>query len=616
MSRTPPSRRRPALAIVPLEDRSVPALLASSSLRATAVDDAGSTDGSNPVVLTVLANDRASGRGGHVTASSLRVAKPKHGTIAVDRVLGTITYTANAGFMGTERFRYTVRDNTGHISNSALVSVRVNRPTATDDWTETDAGNAVTINVLQNDTAPAGNQRLQHPGAVAIVDLPANGMAFVDPTTNEITYTPNAGFGGTDRLTYTVTDDLGATSRPATVLIRVNRPTAGDDLADFTVDTPVAIDVLANDTDPDGNQHLQYPGSVALATMPLHGSASVDPASNQITYTPEAGFTGTDSFTYTVLDDAGAISLPATVTVVGSSPTGVNNDFADTDGTNPVAIGVLANDLSAAAQSLAIDARPQHGRVRVNRKTGEITYTADRNFGGTDTFTYKVAMADGTPLGTGTVSVRVNRPTAADDWTDTDAGNSVAINVLANDTDPDGNEKLVHGGAVALVARPAHGRVTIDPNTNIVTYKPMAGFAGTDSFRYRVTDDAGASSLPATVYVRVNRPTATDDLITASMQRAVDIFVLANDSDPEGNAHINYPGSVRLISAPRHGTIAFDRATNRVTYTSDFGFQGTDTFRYVVTDDAGAASLPATVTILVGTDSMTSGGPVLPPIKL
>ena len=78
---------------------------------------------------------------------------------------------------------------------------------------------------------------------------------------------------------------------------------------------------------------------------------------------------------------------------------------------------------------------------------------------------------------------------ANDDFTDTDAGNPVSIAVLKNDTDPDGNEHLL-SGSVAIVTQPAHGGVAVSQSTGEVTYTPAAGFAGTDTFQYTVTDDA------------------------------------------------------------------------------------------------------------------------------
>src|SRR5262249_6452540 len=137
-----------------------------------------------------------------------------------------------------------------------------------------------------------------------------------------------------------------------------------------------------------------------------------------------------------------------------------------------------------------------------------------------------------------------------------------------------------------------------DPSTGQITYTARAGFTGTDSFRYQVSDDHGAKSVPATVFVRVNRPTATDDFAQALGTAPVAIDVLANDTDPDGNQHL-LPSSVTIIGLPQHGTVSVDLSTGQIIYKANAGFTGTDTFRYTVTDDNGAISNPAMVVVIV-----------------
>jgi predicted GH43/DUF377 family glycosyl hydrolase len=88
-------------------------------------------------------------------------------------------------------------------------------------------------------------------------------------------------------------------------------PTANDDTATTEEDVAVTVDVTANDSDDDGNLDLT---SVAIVSAPTHGTA-VPNADGTVTYTPDADYHGSDSFTYTVDDDDGATSNEATVTV-------------------------------------------------------------------------------------------------------------------------------------------------------------------------------------------------------------------------------------------------------------------------------------------------------------
>ncbi len=482
--------------------------------------------------------------------------------------------------------------------------VALTLPTANDDVADTDGNNPVAIAILANDSA-AGGMAL-NPASVRVVSGPARGTVSIAPATGTATYTATGFFMGTDSFRYAVRNASGTESAPATVTVVVNRPTANDDFADTPVDTPVAIPVLANDTDPDGNGKLDST-TVRVVTAPTHGTTAVQP-NGSVTYTPAAGFVGTDSFRYTVTDLAGAVSAAGTVTVVVTSATGsgtvpvAHDDVADTDGNNPVAVDVLANDLASTGNALvpgsvSVVSGPARGTVSVNPATGAVTYTASGFFRGTDSFAYTVRDSGGATSAAGTVTVVVNRPTANDDFADTDGTNPVAVNILANDTDPDGNGKL-DSTTVRVVTAPTHGSVAIDPATGEATYTAAAGFRGTDTFTYTVADLAGAVSATGTVTVVVNRPTANDDAAATALGRGVTIPVLANDTDPDGDAKLN-PASVRVVTPPAHGTLTVDPATGAITYTPAAGFAGTDSFTYTVTDFPGAESNPATVTVRV-----------------
>jgi hypothetical protein len=596
-SRKPRSAR---LLVEPLESRT---LLNGGS--AVANNDFIDTDGTNPVVINVLANDSVPPA--VQPATVLLQSLPVHGSATVGKD-GSVTYKAVSGFGGTDTFTYDLQTSDGATSNAATVTVVVNRPKANDDVIDTDAGNPVTIAVLANDTDPDGPGKL-NPATVAVVPGtgPSHGSTLVNAD-GTITYTPVDGFSGTDVFQYTVQDFPGATSNPAYVSVVVNRPQANDDFDSTNLNTAVKVNVLANDTDPDGPNKLNA-ATVQVLSSPANGSAQAN-ADGTITYTPHSGFIGTDTFQYTVKDIANATSNPARVTITVINTGIVNADSIDTDAGNAVNIPVLANDSSPVGlqpSTVAVATAPGHGTAAA-QSDGTINYTPAAGFAGTDTFTYTVQNTNGVTLGPATVSVIVNRPKANDDFTDTDAGNAVIVNVLANDTDPDGNNMLdpstVH---IAPNGNPHHGTASVNSDGTI-TYTPVDGYSGTDTLEYTVNDVNHATSNVATVTIVVNRPTANDDLIDTDGTNPVTISVLSNDTDPDGLNKLD-PSTVKVVSGsgPLHGQVLVN-PDGTITYTANMGFDGTDTFQYTVKDVANATSNPATVSVTVNRPTAEDDG--------
>jgi hypothetical protein len=169
----------------------------------------------------------------------------------------------------------------------------------------------VIISVLGNDSDVEGDAL-----SVTIIGDPANGSVIVNPD-GTITYTPNADSNGGDAFIYQISDGNGGMDT-ATVNVTVNpvndAPTAVDDSATTAIGTPVTINVLANDTDID-SPVLTVAG---IVSGPANGSASVN-ANGSITYTPNTGFAGNDSFEYQISDGNGGTDT-ATVFIAIESP--------------------------------------------------------------------------------------------------------------------------------------------------------------------------------------------------------------------------------------------------------------------------------------------------------
>jgi hypothetical protein len=226
-----------------------------------------------------------------------------------------------------------VQDSGGASTNVATISVTVTAantpPVATNDSATTPSGSPVVIYVLANDSDPDGDTLDRT--KLAIASAPAHGGVTINKTTGGITYTPAAGYSGPDAFVYTVKDVRGATSNPATVTINVTpvnlAPVAANDSATAIVrlvrsggwlrrlslrPLPVTVNVLANDSDAGG---ALDPTTVTLVTPPASGTATVNSSTGAITYFPGLNSFGTVSFAYTVKDNAGAVSVPATVTI-------------------------------------------------------------------------------------------------------------------------------------------------------------------------------------------------------------------------------------------------------------------------------------------------------------
>ena len=210
-------------------------------------------------------------------------------------------------------------------------------PVALDDAAMTNAGVTVGIAVLNNDFDPDPADTL----TVMVASLASNGTVLVNGD-NTITYTPDAGFSGTDSFTYSISDGNGGTDS-ATVTLTVSAPNqapvAQDDVVPTNPDTPIVVAVLTNDLDPDGNP------LTILAISQGSDGAVADNMDGTLTYTPDVGFVGTDSFTYSITDANGGTDS-ATVTVyVGSSTQGTSgNDIINAGNGPDVVFGFDGDD--------------------------------------------------------------------------------------------------------------------------------------------------------------------------------------------------------------------------------------------------------------------------------
>jgi len=272
------------------------------------------------MLVSVLAND-TDADGNTLTITGFTT--PTHGVV-VSNAGASLTYTPAADYSGADSFDYTINDGNGGTA-TATVTVTVtpvnDPPVAVADVDNSVSG-PVSIPVLANDTDADGN-------TLTLVSATQGTNGTTSVSGNNVLYTPNAAFVGADTFNYVVSDGQGATATGAVTVTVLPAganvaPVAVDDTVSVKFETAKTIAVLANDTDANSGDTL----TVGSVTTPAHGTAVIN-ADGTVTYTPAAGYSGSDSFTYIVRDPAG---LTDTGTVNITVKTATNGDDDDDDG--------------------------------------------------------------------------------------------------------------------------------------------------------------------------------------------------------------------------------------------------------------------------------------------
>lgn len=573
----------------------------SSQIQPNAVADTAVVEEGSFIDIDVAANDQS--LLGQLDLSSIVIVnQPTHGTVTVNDD-GTVTYFHDGSETTSDSFTYTISNTNGNTSQPATVSLTINPtndpPVALNDTANVAEGGTVNINVAANDSDADGTLNL---GSIIIVQQPVNGTATVN-NNGTVTYTHNGSETTSDTFTYTIKDNLGATSNTATVNITVSpvndAPIAVDDNATVDEGGQVNIPVASNDSDPENSIDLT---SIVIVLQPAHGTVTVN-NDGTVTYTHDGTNTTSDTFTYTIKDTQGATSNVATVNITitaVNNPPVANDDSASVGKGVATVIDLAANDTDdngLALTSIVIVQQPQHGSLVVNND-GTVTYTHDGSDTTTDSFTYTINDIDGLTSNTATVTLTISQPpVAVDDNASVDEGAAVNIDLAANDTDADGTLDLT---SIVITQQPAHGTVTVN-NDGTVTYTHDGSETTADSFSYTIRDNDGVTSNEATVSITINPvnddPIANDDNISLVTGDTVNIPVAANDNDPENELDLT---SIEITEQPANGTVTVNN-DGTVTYTHDGSATTSDSFKYTIKDLSGAVSNEATVTISIGT---------------
>jgi VCBS repeat-containing protein len=470
------------------------------------------------------------------------VTGPAHGGLTLYED-GSFLYTpADPAYVGSDSFTYKATDG-AQETETVTVSIDIqNSPPAA-------AGAAFQVHHDQTLYAP-GLGLMEFLSDTDHDDLTITVLSDVSQgelaLSNDgvLTYTPHAGFVGSDSFTYRLNDGA-ADSNPATVIIDVTNtaPTALGLTYQVLHGTPLdsgGVGVLSSASDADGDVL-----TAELVSGPSHGTLSLLP-DGTFTYTPNQNFAGTDSFTFTAKDGAES-SVPATATihVLNEAPVaaGATHSVHHADS---LTRWLEAWDPDADAITYHVTDQVDHGTVTVSAE-GQFTYTPDRTYVGTDTFKVKVndGIIDSNEV-TVTLQVTNTKPTASDQTYKIHAGESIsraAPGLLDRAWDGNGDALAVVGGQTVTLA---HGTLTVNSD-GAWSYQSTGTSKGVETFTYRVHDGAQASdSATVTIHVNNEPPRAYDQyfhflqregsaqggLKTYSFSLRRDGWVIDPDEDP------------------------------------------------------------------------------------
>ncbi|WP_257380278.1 tandem-95 repeat protein [Vibrio parahaemolyticus] len=544
-----------------------------------------------PTIIKVLGNDTFEGDDKVVSLDTNN--GPANGTVSINPD-GSVTYTPNDNYHGTDSFTYIV--TSGGVSESTTVSVDVtpvnDAPVAKDDIATTQEDTAVTIDVLSNDTDVDGDKL-----SIQSATVP-EAQGKVEIVDGKLVFTPAENFNGQAEITYTVTD--GQLTDEAKVTVTVNpvndAPTIKVDAVESITEDAVSIDTVVatltvRDTDTSEDQLTVSLENNSNGYFVLVGNevkltqAGVEAVNNDELNLKDLTISASvsDGVNPTASDSDSLI-----VNRVNDAPT-VENAIADQELSEDFASYTIdLNDAFKDSDSALNFSVSGNSNVLVSIENGIATISPTSDWNGSETLTFTATDPSGE-----SVSQTVNFTVAsvadivADKATVVEDTPTI-INVLSNDTF-ESTDKVV---SLDADNGPKNGSVIVN-NDGTVTYTPDDNYVGKDTFTYVVTSGGVSESTTVTVNVTpVNdAPVAKDDIATTQEDTAVTIDVLPNDTDVDGDKL-----SIESVSVPKEqGTV--EVVDGKLVFTPAENFNGDAEITYTVTD--GALTDQATVKVTV-----------------
>ncbi|MDP4145917.1 MAG: Ig-like domain-containing protein [Bacillota bacterium] len=526
-------------------------------------------DYNTPLSGTVVGSD--------IDGNSLSYSKgssPIKGTVVVNAD-GTWVYTPSAGATGSDSFTVNVSDGHGGTAVST-VNIIIDTPPVVGDYSK---------NVDFNTTLS---------GAVAGSDIDGNSLSYskgsspikgtvVVNTDGTWVYTPNAGATGSDSFTVKVSDGHGGIATSTVNIVIDTPPTVISYNKNVDYNTPLSGTVAGSDID--GNS-LSY----SKGSSPIKGTVVVN-ADGTWVYTPNAGATGSDSFTVNVNDGHGGIAT-STVNIVIDTPPVVGDYNKNVDYNTPLSGVVVGSDIDGNNLSYSKGSSPSKGSVVINAD-GTWVYTPNAGATGSDSFTVKVSDGHG-GTATSTVNIVIDTPPMVENYnTTTNYNTPVSGKVVGSDTDKDSL-------SYSKGSSPSKGSAVVNAD-GTWGYTPNAGASGRDSFTVLVSDGHGGIATSTVNIVIDTPPVAPDYNRTTPYNKQVSGTVVGSDID---NDSLSYS----LSSDPSNGYVYLNNSGEWI-YTPKTNFVGTDSFKVEVKDGHGGSSI-SNITVTVK-DKLTLVGTVV-----
>ena len=496
-----------------------------------------------------------------------------HGSVIING--NQFQYAVNNGYIWPDSFTYSLQDQSGALSNTGTVNITVSVP----NTPPTDSG---AVYVTNEDTNFMGTLSWTdiNPDTLSftVSTLPLHGT--VSLIGSSFTYTPTLNYNWTDTFIYQVFDgsaysswaniDFNITSVP-------DAPVVVNDAFSLVQDTSFFVPVMNNDYDVDS-----LSGQLTLTGFSNPTNGSISPTSSGFLYTPTTGYSGSNSFTYRLIDETSLLSNLATVTLtVAPSNTPPVATWASLSLNEDTSLTgtFIAADPESATLTYTLDTLPTSGTVSLNGTWGFV-YTPNPNSNGSDSFSFHVndGMFNSNSAMISLTIIPVNDAPVASNASQNIAGNSYASsgNIFNGTLSGSDIDSMILTYTASTL--PVHWLLNMT-STGVYAYTPAYGYTGTDSFTFRI-DDGQAVSNTGTVDFMISginsAPLASSGSFVTNEDTLVSFTLSGSDPDGNGVTYVldtSTPSGI--LSLQSSGTVNFSPALN---------YNGTLSFTYHVTD--------------------------------